>query len=268
MGTGPEHFIRSGLVQLLQRRGYDIEVGRVEADAPFRAEIKTAFELHRRLAASIRSACEAGRFPLTLSGNCNSSLGTVAGIGTPDLGVIWFDGHGDFNTPDTTVSGFLDGMGLATVAGLCWKGLAASIDGFHPISGRNIIHVGARDFSAEEKELFERAGVAVVRAEEIRRNGLREALAAPLEVLRSRVGRIYLHFDLDVLDPAETPANEFAPPDGLTVEEVEESIRMVGERFRVCAGGIASYDVSYDKQGKTLEAGMRIIERVLESGCR
>lgn len=268
MGSGPVHFIESGIAQTLHQLGYDVEVDCIEAESPFRAEIKTAFELYRQLAARVRSACEGGKFPLILSGNCNCSLGTIAGVGTSDLGIVWFDGHGDFNTPDTTVSGFLDGMGLATIAGLCWKGLAASIAGFHSISGRNIIHVGARDFSAEEKELFDLAGVAVVGAETIRRSGLREALESPFEVLRARVGRIYLHFDLDVLDPEETPANEFAPPDGLTVEQVEESIQMIGERFGICACGIASYDPRCDDQNKTLEAGVTIIKRVLEMSSR
>lgn len=263
MGSGPEHLMNNGLAEALRKRGHDLVVDCLEAEEPFQAEIKTAFELHRLLSRRVRAACGEGRFPLTLSGNCNSSLGTVAGVGPSGLGVIWFDGHGDFNTPDTTVSGFLDGMGLATLAGLCWKSLAASIPGFRPISGENIIHVGVRDLSAEEKDLFRQTGVTVVGAEALRRSDLQVALAPALDALRARVERVYLHFDLDVLDPAENPANEFAPPDGLSFGQVAEAVRMIGERFKICAGGIASYDPRYDKEDATLQAGIKLTEHIL-----
>jgi arginase len=265
MGGGPEHFVQNGVEQLLRDCGFDVHIDCVEAQSAFRAEIKTAFELYRALAERVSSAYADGIFPLVLSGNCNSSLGTVAGVGSDQLGIIWFDGHGDFNTPETTESGFLDGMGLATAAGLCWKKMAASIPNFKPISGKNILHVGGRDFYLEERELFEDSGGTIVGSEAIRRSSVRETLEPILEALGSRVSRIYLHFDLDVLDPEVAPANEFAAPDGLTVAQIEEAIRMIGERFTICAGGIASYDPRYDKQDEVLNAGVRIMKSILTS---
>jgi arginase len=263
MGSGPLHLTRNGLAQRLEQNGCDVYLETVESQSSFQAEIKTAFELYRALAVRVRVACSSNRFPLILSGNCNSSLGTIAGVGAKELGVVWFDGHGDFNTPETTTSGFLDGMGLSTAVGLCWKTLASSIPGFTPIPGSNVIHVGSRDFSSDEEQLFKQADVKIVTAEIIKQTGLRKALEPALEALRARVDRIYLHFDLDVLDPELAPANEFSPPNGLTVEQVEESIRLVGEWFKICGTAIASYDPRYDKEGQTMEAGTRIILEVL-----
>src|SRR5215208_4203564 len=137
MGSGPLHFTRNGLGQLLKGYGHDVYLDSIESDSSFQAEIKTAFELCRLLAQRVRLACTSNRFPMVLSGNCNSCLGTIAGVGAEGLGIIWFDGHGDFNTPETTISGFLDGMGLATAVGLCWKALASSIQGFNPVPGGN-----------------------------------------------------------------------------------------------------------------------------------
>jgi len=265
MGAGPEHFVRNGVGRLLQDCGYDVHVDCIEARVPFRAEIKTTFELYRALASRVASAYENGIFPLVLSGNCNSSLGTIAGIGTNQLGVIWFDSHGDFNTPETTESGFLDGMGLATAAGLCWRKMAASIPNFRPIPGRNILHVGGRDFYPEEKANFEQSGGTIIGAEAIRQSSIGEALEPSLESLMSRVSRIYLHFDLDVLDPERCPANEFAAPNGLTVAEIQEAIEMIGERFTICAGGIASYDPQYDKEDEVLDAGLAIMKCILST---
>lgn len=266
MGGGPEHFVRNGVGRRLRDCGFDVGVDCVEAQSPFRAEIKTAFELLRTLAARVGSADGAGRFPLVLSGNCNSSLGTIAGIGSEQLGIIWFDAHGDFNTPETTESGFLDGMGLATAAGLCWAKMAASIPNFKPVAGRNILHVGERDFHPEERALFKAAGGTIVGAESVRRTSMEEALAPALAALGKRgVTRIYLHFDLDVLDPGGAPANEFAAPDGLTPAQIEEAVRMIGERFTIRAGGIASYDPLYDREDEVLDAGMRIMKSILTS---
>src|SRR5439155_21217551 len=88
----------------------------------------------RRIAVAVRAVRAAGQFPVVLSGNCNSAVGTLSGLTPARRAVFWFDAHGDCNTPDTTATGFLDGMGLATVLGLCWYQLAASVPGYHPVS--------------------------------------------------------------------------------------------------------------------------------------
>ncbi len=264
MGSGPEHFVQRGVEDALRHEGHDVYIHCVEAQSQFRAEIKTTFELYRSLAERVRLAYNNGFFPLVLSGNCNAALGTVAGIASNDkLGIIWFDGHGDFNTPETTESGFLDGMALATAAGLCWKKMAASIPDFRPVSAASILHVGGRDFYPEEKTLFEESGGTIVGAETIRRSGIEKALNSALNALRVRVPRIYLHFDLDVLDPAEAPANEFAAPNGLSVSQIEKAIEMIGARFTISACGVASYDPRYDRRNVVLRAGLKVVKSVL-----
>ncbi len=265
MGAGPEHLLHRGLKPFLINNGYDGDVETIEPENSFRAEIKTAFELHRQLAARVRYAYDHGSFPLVLSGNCNSSLGTLSGIGGSPVGIIWFDAHGDFNTPETTESGFLDGMGLATAAGLCWQKMAASIPHFKPVPPKNILHVGSRDFGRDEKAALENSGGAIVDAKVIRSSRVRTALEGPLTDLASRVSRVYLHFDLDVLDPATAAANEFAMPDGLTLAHLDEAIAMIAERFTISALAIASYDPSYDKNGEVLKCGISIVQTVLDN---
>lgn len=265
MGGGPEHFIREGAAEVLRALGHEVSVETVEASEGFRAEIKTAFELHRTLSARVRTACEQGRFPLVLSGNCNSSLGTVAGVGTENLGVVWFDAHGDFVTPETTTSGFLDGTGLATLTGRCWKTLASSIPHFFPIAEANVIHVGVRERGGDEAVLAEQSAVAVVEAAAVRRQNLQAALEPALDALRARVGRIYLHIDMDVLDAKIAMANEYALFGGLSVEEVLEAIRLIAARFTISAGALASYDPSFDHQGKIFQAGIRFMQSMTAS---
>ena len=145
MGSGPLHFHRLPIDKMLKTWN-EVQVDFVELEElSFRAEIASSFQLYRQLADRVRTAVNSDRFPLVLSGNCGSALGAIAGLNEENLGVVWFDGHGDFNTPETTTSGFLDGMCLATAVGLCWKALARSIPGFKQISGTNVIHCGSRD---------------------------------------------------------------------------------------------------------------------------
>lgn len=263
MGAGPEHFVLNGVEQVLRDCGHDVQVDCIEAQDPFRAEIKTAFELYKMLSDRVSAASDKRIFPLVLSGNCSSTLGTVAGAGTDQLGVVWFDTHGDLNTPDTTDSGFLDGMGLATALGRCWQKMAASITNFTPLAGRNILHVGGRDLSPEEKALLEQSGGTIIDAEAVRKTSMREVLEQPLNALKSSASRIHLHFDLDVIDPRIAPANEFVAPRGLSLAQVQEAIQMIGERFTICSGVIAAYDPEYDENHEILAVGFEIMKCIL-----
>ena len=102
--------------------------------------------------------------------------------------------------------------------------------------------------------------VAVVGADRIGREGLR-ALEAALDGLEGRVGKVYVHLDLDVLDPAKVgKANEFAPEGGLSAEDLETALGMVKERFPVAAAGIASYNPAFGAEGAVLGAALACVE--------
>ena len=98
-GRGPEHFPQHRVDQILRDCGHQVGTYRIESKASFTTEIGTTFELNRLLAEQISSTISSKMFPIVLAGNCNSCLGTIAGIGQNRLGIVWFDAHGDFNTP-------------------------------------------------------------------------------------------------------------------------------------------------------------------------
>src|SRR4029077_20979784 len=137
------------------------------APGSWRAEIQTSFELMRMLSGAVRDAVESGRLPIVLAGNCSTAVGTLAGLGG-SVGVAWFDAHGDFNTPDTTTSGFLDGTAVAIITGRCWKQLAVSIPGFQPIADETVCLIGTRDVDSLEGRLIAESGVDVIEPSKIR----------------------------------------------------------------------------------------------------
>ncbi|HSB00004.1 MAG TPA: arginase family protein [Anaerolineales bacterium] len=258
-GRGPEYFLQHGMEQIFRDDGHQVDAYRIESEAPLTTEIGTAFELNRRLAKQVRSAISSKMFPVVLAGNCNSCLGTLAGIGQNQVGIVWFDAHGDFNTPETTLSGFLDGMGLAMATGRCWRSLLGTIPGFRPVPEANVVHIGARDLDPEEERLLQQSEIEVVRPGR-EESSIHKAIDTALHQLRDKVTKVYLHVDMDVLDTGEALPNHLAVPGGLSVEVLEEMIGRIRERFEVCAGAITSFDPDYDKDDQVVEAGIRIVK--------
>jgi arginase len=262
-GCGPAHFINRGLDQLLESDGHQVKIARIEAESKFTPEIGTAFELNRILSVEVRTAIGSGLFPVVLSGNCNSCLGTIAGINSDQLGVIWFDAHGEFNTPETTRSGFLDGMPLAMATGRCWKAILKTIPGFVAVKESNVILVGARDLDQEEERQLQKSGVNVIGSEGRTPDNLLETIEEELRKLQDRVSGIYLHIDMDALAIDDGAANHLGASGGLTPEFLEAAIAMVNQYYKLQACTVASFDPTYDSNGKFVAAGIRCIRQIV-----
>jgi arginase len=254
MGAGPQHLLDNGLGASLRPDGRGVTVTTVRHQREPPAEVATAFELQDLVSRQVRAAVDEEQLPLVLSGNCNmAALGSLAGAGPEDLGIVWFDAHGEFNTPETTTTGFIDGMGLAIAIGHCWKEMVKGVPGFSPIPEENVVMAWVRAVDVAEQERFDASGVTVVGPDD-EGQGLR-ALADALDGLRSRVARVYVHLDLDVLDAVRVgKANEFATREGMDMGQLEAALGMVRERFAIAAAGIASYDPSFDTDGRVLRA--------------
>jgi len=222
------------------------------ADAAL-AEIARVVELDRRLAHRVSAARRRRAFPLVFAGNCNSCLGTVAGIGSDRLGVVWFDAHADFDTPEDNLSGFFDVMGLAILTGNGWSALRQTIPGFAPVAERHVVLAAVRDLEPYQRARLERSEIRTVPG------GVDQAdLCAALADLRRDVDRVYLHVDLDALDLSVGRANEYSADGGPTVEVMLAAIGEVFERFVVEAAAITAYDPTFDTDGEVASAARRL----------
>jgi arginase len=259
-GAGPDHLLRAGLPGHLERLGHVVTAVHVVEDDPAQhpAEIRTAFELARRLAHAVSSARAVGHFPLVLSGNCNAAIGTLSGLSPARCATFWFDAHGDLNTPETTTTGFLDGMGLATAMGLCWRDLVATVPGFQPVPPQITFLLGARDLDPEEAAWLGESPVTAVSAEQ---------LPAGLALLLKRVPMAdtagYLHLDLDVLDPAVGRANYLPVPNGLSLDQLTGAIAAIRDRIPVAAATVASYSPEEDQDQGICRAAFAAIEAMV-----
>jgi arginase len=262
-GAGPEYLLNAGLTTHLHSQGHSVADVQVIEDDPAQApaEIRTAFELARRLAVAVREARARGRFPLVLSGNCSSALGTLSGLTPARRAIFWFDAHGDCNTPDTTTTGFLDGTGLATTLGMCWHQLAASVPGFSPVAADATFLLGTRDLDPPEAALLASSAITTISVSQIPTRVTAMLSTAPLTDVLG-----YLHLDLDVIDPGVGQANCFPVDGGLSVEDLTAAIAAIRARAPLGAAAVTSYAPEYDRDQRICRAAFAAIDAMLTDG--
>jgi arginase len=144
-------------------------------------------------------------------------------------------------------------MALSVATGRCRRRMADAVPGFRPVDPERVLLVGARDLDPAERAELREAGVEGVAP------GAFDRLSAALDRLRERVEEVYLHVDMDVLDPGEGTVNGYAAPDGLSLAQARAAVRAVRERFRVRAATLSAYDPAFDLDGRARAAGLEIL---------
>jgi len=204
----------------------------------------------RTLGEAVAATRRAGYFPLVVGGDCLSSLGVVAGLqaGKRPLGVLWFDAHGDFNTPQTTPSGFLGGMPLAMLVGRGEQALAHAAGVTQPIAEADVVLAGARDLDPLEREALESSVVTHLLDVE-------KLASYPLPDVP-----LYVHLDVDVLDPGELGAVDYPAPGGIDLETLTRALNYVMVTSEVAGLNLACLSAAKDPDGRDLKAAIGLLE--------
>ena len=203
----------------------------------------------------VDDALAAGTVPLLLAAECSialTTLGTVLGH-RPEARVLWLDAHGDFNTPATTASNYLGGMALAGACGLWDAGL-----GVAPADAARVVLAGVRALDAAEREALEGSAVTVIGASPV------ETLVAVKNALDG--APVYLHIDLDVLDPEDFPA-QFPAPGGLSAEKLFDLMEAVAADCELVGVEITAYESPDDplERQATSSTALHVLEPLLDA---
>ncbi len=179
-------------------------------------ELESAREGLKAFSSHIESVVRAGSRPLTAMGRCATALATLPVIGRlrPQAKVVWFDAHGDCNTPETSMTGYLGGLVLTGAAGLWDTGLGAGLD------LANVVLVGARDIDPAEKLLIASGRPRLVEASKDLPQKLDDVLGD---------SPVYVHLDCDVLEPGIVPT-EYRVPGGLTLAQLTAAFSVLAQR--------------------------------------
>jgi len=201
----------------------------------------------------IDDALTAGDTPVLLAADCAVAASTLSAVtrNRPDAHILWLDGHGDYNTPDTTGSGYFGGMCLAAATGEWDAGLGEAVP------PAQVVLAGVRDLDPDERELLERSAATVIGASPV------ETLVAAKNALEG--APVFMHLDLDVIDPEHFPAAVPAPG-GLHPDKLYDLMDSVLEDSELVGLEITSFAVPEDEEARAVatETAMHVLEPVLE----
>jgi arginase len=223
-----------------------------KAAMPASATLRRMAALYRPLADFVAGTIDQGERPVSLAGDCCTTIGVLAGLQRAGLNpnLIWFDAHGDFNTWETTPSGFLGGMPLAMLAGLGEQTICQEI-GLKPQPDDQIILSDGRDLDPGERALLDASAVTHV---------------AQVEQLMTQTlpdGPLYVHFDTDLIDPAESPAMDYATPGGPSVATAERLFRYLARTGRVAAVSMCCWNPELAGAGRSRQVSMKLLAALL-----
>jgi len=266
----PDYLMSGGIADDLIQQGAVLRQTTTIALTP--EEEEDYGEWHRmalangHLAETVAENTKQGYLSVGLLANCSSLLGMLGGLQQSGptrrplrVGLVWIDAHGDFNTPETTLSGMLGGMPVAISAGMALTNfrLESGLDPALPT--RYIVMAAVRDTDPLEQDLIDRSEIQMISVEDIRERS--ENLHAQMQRLSQLTDIIYVHIDMDVLDPAEVPGHGLTVANGPTSVELAAAISDMFTYDKVAAIGVASTPSgAKDPDGISRQAAFRLIE--------
>jgi arginase len=233
-------------VEALRRSGIagELDAEWVDIAPDFAAAADPVVAVNRALAEAIRARPD--KIPVAFANDCTSCLGMVKGLEAKTPMVLWYDAHGDFNTPATTPSGFLGGMPLAALVGRGNQHLMRGLD-LAPIAEADVIVSDVRNLDPEESLMLRGSDVTVYET--------LDALNAA--TLPSRP--LYIHFDTDVVDCAEMPAMSYPEPDGPSLRDSIESLKMALAEGTTVGILFSLWNSTLKRSADAMDATLRLI---------
>ena len=260
MGAGPVALAEAGAARRLRDRGHTVQQRRLSPPSAWQAELTTAFALHRVIATETAAARAAGQVPILLAGNCNATVGVLAGSAPRRPGLVWFDAHGDFNTPETDPGGFLDGQAVAIITGRCWRAVTSAVPGFRALADDQVVLVGTRSLDDAEADALRDSDIVTLSPDQLRDGN-------PAAALPGRADHLHIHIDLDVLDPSIAPANSYAAPDGLFPDDVHAVLRHLAGLKPITSATLSAWDPGLDRDGRMREVALDLIDLLADLSC-
>lgn len=238
---GPAAVEQAGLLETLAANGQEavrygeaavLSEDAVREEDPQLKRLEGVVHTTNDLHLLVREALTEQRFPLLVGGDHSMAIGTIAGMRqvVPRLGVIWFDAHGDLNTPETSPSGNIHGMPLAVALGEGHQRLTEIGGDGVKLQPEHLVFIGLRDVDAGEQELIDRLGIRVYDMEAIRTRGMDAIMEEAVAYLKETTDAFYLSFDMDGLDPSLVEGTGTRVADGIMLDDAKTVLRHCAEQ--------------------------------------
>ena len=277
---GPSAIRIADLESRLVSLGYEVtDLGNLEVAIPETQEVAEGEEVLRYkspivetcrdLMKTVQASLDRGAFPLVLGGDHSIALGSIAGASLHHaarkgrIGLIWFDAHGDFNTPETTQSGNIHGMPLAATLGMGDHDLV-NLGGTSPkVDPRNAVLIGVRDLDPREKENIRSSGISTFTMREVDESGMRSVMNEAIKIASDGTNGIYVSFDLDVIDPEFAPGTGTPVVGGLSYREAHLAMEIMSDRADLVALDLVEVNPVIDNQNHTALLAVELVQSLL-----
>jgi len=267
---GPSAIRYANIINRMEEFGYDVvDYGDLYIPTPNKnvseniklRHLKEVKAVNEELAKAVSNIIKDGRYPLVLGGDHSIGIGTIAGIAEnySNLGVIWFDAHGDLNTPETSPTGNIHGMPLAISLGYGHTDLVNILNFSPKLKPENIVIIGARFLDKGEKELIKQLGIKICTMHEIDKFGMAKVMEEAILYLKNNTDGVHLSFDLDGLDPSAAPGVGTPVNGGLTYREGHLAMEMIAEAGLLISAEFVEVNPILDNGNKTAEVAVGLI---------
>src|SRR5689334_4492861 len=271
---GPSALRYADLNRKLQGLGYDVQdLGDLDVIIP---EVRHFGDPRAKYLKEIADACthlanivlevrQEGRIPLVLGGDHSIAVGTVSGVSESfrrekkKIGLMWFDAHADFNTPQTSPSGNVHGMPMAAIMGYGPKSLTHIFEFSPKVEPANAVMVGIRDVDTQERELVKKSGVRVFTMKEIDKRGIGAVLDEALSIATKGTAGFHATLDADFLDPIESPGVATPVRGGASYREAHLAMEMIADTKTMVSFEITEINPILDEKNKTAHFGTELI---------
>ena len=273
VNLGPDAIRYAGLLSRLKKMGLDVidkgnievptlDVEKFNSDQEGLRNYDEIVTVSENLSKATSEIVKKGNFPLTLGGDHLIAVGSISGISQhyENLGVIWYDAHGDLNVPEESPSGNVHGMPLRILAGDGPDELV-NINDFTPkVKPENIVLIGMRDLDEGERKYIKDKNIKTFTMADIDRFGIQEVIERSLEYLKSRnIDGLHFSLDVDALDPAETPGTGTRVMGGLSYRESHFALELLNESKLVTSMDIVEVNPLIDNSNHTAEQAVALL---------
>ncbi|NOT31415.1 MAG: arginase [Planctomycetes bacterium] len=271
---GPSAIRIAGLGRRIQALGLEFDdlgnvpVLRSDAKEPKNSSAKYLDSISnccRRLRGRVERLLEEGAFPLVVGGDHSIACGTVAGISSfyhrkkKKIGLIWFDAHADMNTPESSPTGNVHGMPLASVMGFGPDALTKLGERFPMVEPEKAVLIGIRDVDPGERELAKECGIKVYSMRELDILGMDRVMKEAIGIVTHGTAGFHLSFDMDGLDPYEAPGVGTPVPGGVTQREAHLMLEHAAESGKLLGLEFTEINPILDERNRTAEMAVTLV---------
>ncbi|MBX9670627.1 MAG: arginase [Candidatus Obscuribacterales bacterium] len=222
-------------------------------------------QVSQDVAEAVEAALTKGTIPITIGGDHSLAIGSIAGVSSyyrklkQNWGLIWFDAHGDINTPESSESGNVHGMPLAVSLGNGDRRLT-ELQGFSPkVQPHRSVLIGIRDVDPPEREFIDQSGITPYTMRDIDHLGIGRVTDLALGACGSDVAGLHVSFDIDVIDPDIAPGVSTPSRGGLNYRESHLALTLLAESQLIRAIDIVELNPAFDMQNKTAKLAVELI---------